>query len=74
MIILVGGLLVPTPPHHKWRLRNPNGMAFPVIGRSHGLAAVAPGHGQVALGAKPNRIVIAGWPHPWSDCMIAVGI
>jgi len=48
--------------------------AFPVIGRSHGLAAVAPGHGQVALGAKPNRIVIAGWPHPWSDCMIAVGI
>ena len=59
MIILMGqddGF--PTPPHPS-----PNGVfghvlgvpsywAFPVSGRSHGLAAAAPGHGQVALGAK----------------------
>ena len=49
----------PTPPH-----TTPNGVfgnllgvlsywSFPVTGRSHGLAAAAaPGHGQVALGAK----------------------
>ncbi len=48
----------PTSPHPT-----PNGVfgnllgvpsywAFPVTGRSHGLVAAAPGHGQVALGAK----------------------
>ena len=30
----------------------PSYWAFPFTGRSHGLAAAAPGHGQVALGAK----------------------
>ena len=30
--------------------------AFPVTGRSHGLAAAAPGHGQVALGAKKKAL------------------
>ena len=52
----------PTPP---WRFRKSNVMAFPfnviafpVTGLSHGLAA-APGHGQVALGAKK----VARGPH-----------
>ena len=30
----------------------PSYWAFPVTGRSHGLTAAAPGHGQVALGAN----------------------
>ena len=34
--------------------------AFPVTGRSHGLAAAAPGHGQVALGAK--KVALAPGP------------
>ena len=32
-----------------------NVMAFPITGRSHGLAA-APGHGQVALAAKKEAL------------------
>ena len=34
-------------------------MAFPVIGRSHGLAA-APGHGQVALGTNKVALDLGG--------------
>ena len=53
MIILVGGLLVPTPLHSTSPQMAFSEMywAFPVTGRSYGLEA-APGHGQVALGAK----------------------
>ena len=39
--------------HPKLRFRNFTGRSqLLVTGRSHGLAAAAPGHGQVALGAK----------------------
>ena len=59
MIILMGqndGF--PTPPHPTPNgvfgnlLSVPSYWAFPITGRSHGLAAAAPGLGQVALGAK----------------------
>ena len=59
MIILMGqddGF--PTPPHPTTNfvfgnlLGVPSYWAFPVTERSHGLAAAAPVHGQVALGAK----------------------
>ena len=65
MLILVGGLLVPTPPQIAF---SEIYWAFPVTGRSHGLAAAAPGHGQVALGAK--KVALGPAPQvrvrPWS--------
>ena len=51
MIILVGGLLVTNGALGNL-LGVPSYWAFPFNGCSHGLAVAAPGHGQVALGAK----------------------
>ena len=51
MIILVGGLLTTNGVFGNL-LGVPSYWAFPVTGRSHGLAAAAPGHGQLALEAK----------------------
>ena len=48
----------PTPPR---RFRISNVMAFPVTGRSHGLAA-APRHGQVALGTNKVALDLGGGP------------
>ena len=48
----------------EWRsqfLGVPSYWAFPVTGRSHGLAAAAPGHGQVALGAKKVALGLGPW-------------
>ena len=46
----------------------PSDWAFPVTGRSHGLAA-APGHGQVALGAKK----VARGPHSGPPSWVGLG-
>ena len=60
MIILVGGLLVTNGALGNL-LGVPSYWAFPFNGCSHGLAVAAPGHGQVALGAKK---VALGPPGP----------
>ena len=74
IILMLANLFPPQTGVFVNLLGVPSYWAFPVTGRSHGQAATAPGHGEVAFGAKPVGRTWTGANRGWSGARAGVSI